>query len=119
MPDTKKFVIQKHSRTDHTHWDLMLETENTLQTFRLELPPEKITDQSSIAVKIFDHPLKFLTYQGSVNKGTAAVEIADKGTYQTLSKTKNSSQLLFDGQILKGEFTLTLIEGDNWQFSLS
>ena len=119
MTDTKQFVIQKHSRTDHIHWDIMLETENVLQTFRLELPPEKITNQSCIAVKIFDHPLKFLTYQGSVNQGAGTVEIADKGTYQTLNKTKNRWQLLFDGQILKGEFALTLLEGDNWQLSLS
>jgi len=97
----------------------MLEAENTLQTFRLELPPEKIANQACIAVKIFDHPLKFLTYQGTVNEGTAAVEIADKGTYQTLTKTKNQWQILFDGQILKGNFTLILIEGDNWQLSLS
>ncbi|MBW8002230.1 MAG: hypothetical protein FVQ80_09425 [Planctomycetes bacterium] len=119
MPDIKKFVIQKHFSTDHTHWDLMLHVENALQTFRLELPPEKIADQLSLAEKISDHPLKFLTYQGTVNQGTGTVEIADKGTYQTLTKTKNRWQILFDGQILKGEFTLTLTEGDNWQLSLS
>ena len=70
MPDGyKKFVIQEHTTADSAHWDLMLESGDILQTWRLSKNPDEIVNQSAEAVKIFDHPLKFLTYEGPVNKG--------------------------------------------------
>ncbi len=119
IDNTGKFVIQKHTKIDQVHWDLMLQVGNILRTFRLQLPPKKITNQPCTAVKIFDHHLKFLTYEGAVNEGTGKVKIEDKGTYQLISKEQNIWRILLDGQILSGKFTLTFIEGDNWQFSLS
>ncbi len=118
MGNSLRFVIQRHTREGQGHWDLMLEQGDCLQTYRLELPPEKLAQQRSSAVKIFDHPLKFLTYEGPVNKGKGSVEISEAGTYQIIGKTENEIQLQFDGKIVKGRFSLRLIEGDKWQFSL-
>ena len=115
----KQFVIQKHSRAGEIHWDLMLETDDVLQTFRLSVPPEKLPRQANTAAKIFDHPIKFLTYQGPVNNGKGRVEIADAGTYQPLSEGITCRQLQFDGKMLKGRFTLTCIEGNRWEFKKS
>jgi hypothetical protein len=114
--NNKKFVIQKHVRGNDIHWDLMLEAGNILETYRLPVPPEKITAEPVEAIKIFDHPLRFLTYEGSVNKGQGSVEIADSGIYQILYKTHSCVELQLDGKILKGKFTLTLIEADRWEF---
>jgi len=119
MVNSLRFVIQKHTREGMSHWDLMLERDNSLETFRLELPPEKLAQQQSTAVKIFDHPLKFLTYKGPINKGKGSVEISEAGTYRIIGKTENEMLLQFDGKILKGRFTLRLIEDDKWQFSLA
>ena len=94
----------------------MLEVGNELETFRLPMPPEKIANKPVEAIKIFDHPLKFLTYEGSVNKGQGSVKIADSGTYKILNKTDARMDFQFDGKILKGNFTLTLIEKDRWEF---
>ena len=47
MQKKEKFVIQRHNTPDETHWDLMLEQRDTLQTYRLELPPEKLPQQKS------------------------------------------------------------------------
>ncbi len=115
MENNKKFVIHKHSRGDDIHWDLMLEAGNLLETYRLPVPPEKIANQPVEAIKIFDHPLKFLTYEGSVNKGLGGVKIIDSGTYQILNKNDAQICLQFDGKILKGKFVLTLIEADHWE----
>ena len=117
MENTQKFVIQKHSKADSVHWDLMFETSLVLQTYRLDLPPEKLSLQTNTAVKIFDHPLKFLTYQGSVNKGLGTVEIADYGIYTSLTANSKQQELLLQGKILKGNFRLTLIEKDKWEFT--
>ena len=116
MDNTLKFVIQKHTKKGLVHWDLMFEAGPVLQTYRLDLPPEKLISQANIAIKIFDHPLKFLTYQGSVNKGLGTVEIADAGTYTPLTANSKQQELLLQGKILKGNFRLTFIEKDKWEF---
>lgn len=94
----------------------MLETAEVLQTYRLESPPKKLLEQACCAVKIFDHPLKFLSYEGSVNNGKGSVRIDEAGTYQLLSKNERCFKLRLGGKILKGKFALTHIEDEKWEF---
>lgn len=98
------------------HWDLMLEVGEVLQTYRLELPPAKLAEKTSPAVKIFDHPLKFLTYEGSINAGKGSVEIAETGTYRLLNENEHRLELQLDGKILKSKFAIIHIENDKWEF---
>ena len=115
--EPNKFVIQKHTRDDEVHWDLMLEAGDCLQTWRLSKNPDEIVNQSAEAVKIFDHPLKFLTYEGPVNKGKGRVKIADAGTYEVMHENDERIELDLLGQILKGKFTLIHLKNDHWQFA--
>jgi len=92
----------------------MFESGNTLKTYRLDKSPEDILQLSANAIKIFDHPLKFLTYQGTVNKGQGNVCIVEAGTYKMLQDKHDLIQLSLNCQILKGKFILTHIKGDNW-----
>ena len=94
----------------------MLESGNCLQTWRLDKNPQEI-DSPSEAVKIFDHPLKFLTYEGPVNKGKGRVQIADAGTYEVMHENDERIELDLHGQILKGKFALTHIKDDRWQLA--
>jgi hypothetical protein len=94
----------------------MLEADGVLLTYRLDLPPEQLLGQRTTAMKIFDHPLKFLTYQGSVNKGLGRVQIADSGTYRVLDQSSRLLLLDLDGQILAGQFRLIYIDGNKWEF---
>jgi bifunctional non-homologous end joining protein LigD len=98
------------------HWDLMLEADGVLLTYRLDLPPKQLLGRQTTATKIFDHPLKFLTYQGSVNKGLGMVQIADSGTYRILDQNSRLLLLDLDGQILAGQFRLIHIDGNKWEF---
>lgn len=116
MENIRKFVIQKHTTDNEVHWDLMLEAGDVLETYRLELPPEQITGQGCPAVKIFGHPLKFLTYQGSVNQGKGNVKITEKGDFKMLKKSQDCKIFQLEGKILKGKFRLVHIEADKWQF---
>lgn len=117
MDKTGKFVIQKHIKLNASvHWDLMFEAGGVLETYRLELPPEQIIHQQTAAVKIFDHPLRFLTYQGSVNKDAGSVEIVESGMFQLISRDDNEKKLQLNGKILNGLFILTFIQDDNWLF---
>ncbi len=48
----KRFVIQQHSRGDDVHWDFMLEVDDVLLTWRLNIPPAQISVHSAEAVRI-------------------------------------------------------------------
>jgi hypothetical protein len=117
LKENKKFVIQQHTTGSDVHWDFMLETADSLQTYRLDKPLQQLIQNPANATKIFDHPLKFLTYQGPVNKGRGNVQIAESGTYEITQQANNRIELNLNGKLLKGKFTLSHIEGDNWQFA--
>ncbi len=111
-----RFVIQEHTSPDGVHWDLMLEKGKVLMTFRLEQPPEAVSTNTVQATKIFDHPLRFLTYEGPVQKGTGRVRIVERGTCDVLDE-EDAISLRLGGTVLRGEFTLTRIEETSWQFA--
>lgn len=113
----RKFVIQQHSLPAEVHWDLMLEKPDVLTTYRLDKPPLKLLTESAKTEKIFDHPKKFLTYQGSVNKGKGQVEIVESGTYEIITDHNDKIELSLRGQILNGNFTLSHIDGVHWIFN--
>ncbi|UCG47301.1 MAG: hypothetical protein JSU94_17635 [Phycisphaerales bacterium] len=120
MKEAGRFVIQRHARKGRpVHWDLMLETASLLRTYRLDLSPQQLmTSGRCVAVRIFDHSPKFLTYEGPVNQGRGTVEIADAGTYQLLDERPDRCRMLLQGGIAKGAFTLTLMEADRWDLAL-
>ncbi len=112
----KQFVIQQHTTPDGVHWDLMLEMDDTLWTWRLNTPPAEIGDEPVPAEHIHDHPLRFLTYEGPVQNGKGQVKIADCGLYQIIEQTEISLAVVFEGRILSGTFGLyRLDEKDHWE----
>ena len=102
----KQFVTAEHTTADGVHWDLMLETDGTLRSWRLNTPPQEIKRRPVPAERIFDHSLRFLTYEGPVQDGTGQVKIVDHGTYQIIEQTKTSLVVAFEGQTLSGTFRL-------------
>lgn len=119
MSDQRKYVIQRHQKQAQSlHWDLMLESFDGLETYRLDSPPEQITaNRKNTAIKILTHDRKFLTYQGPVNKGAGSVKIADNGTFQQLECSEQKTTLKFQGQILKGLFEMVHIKNDIYSFN--
>jgi len=107
-----RFVIHKHTQGNEVHWDLMIEAGDTLKTWRLDAPPEKLATQKTKATSIFDHDKKFLTYQGPVNNGKGTVEIADEGNCTIKSVAKDDTKIDFQGRILKGKFRITAQQND-------
>ena len=114
---TRRFVIQEHSTAEGIHWDLMLEQDKILTTFRLEEAPSEVLHHAIRAVKIFDHPLRFLTYEGPVQKGTGHVRLTDSGTYRLTGRDDDTIGLAMEGRILTGRFTLTRDRDQHWLFA--
>jgi hypothetical protein len=70
-----------------------------------------------VAVKIFDHPLRFLTYEGPVQKDMGRVRIVDHGNCEVSDQAGDVITLTLRGMVLQGGFTLTRIEGTFWQLA--
>ena len=118
-----RFVVQEHTTPEGIHWDLMLEQDGSLITFRLEDPPAYWLTRSGeacpprTAIRIFDHPMRFLTYEGPVQKGTGKVRIADRGQYELRQQNDRLLNFHLHGALLRGSFTLTRTEGDQWRLA--
>jgi hypothetical protein len=73
-----RFAILEH---DHPtlHWDLMLESEGKLRTWRLQTP----LDKSGVidAHELGDHRIAYLDYEGPVSGGRGNVLRWDAGIY--------------------------------------
>ncbi len=112
-----RFVVQEHTTSDAVHWDLMIEQGDTLTTFRLAEGPEQALHHPVQAVRILDHPLRFLTYEGPVQKGTGRVRIVDRGTYALHHETAEALTLDLHGGLLRGTFVLAQKEGTTWELA--
>ena len=107
---SNRFVVQEHKTPDGIHWDLMLEQGGILLTFRLDTPPQQVGRGPVQAVKIFDHPLRFLSYEGPVQQGTGRVRIVDQGDCYLGSRKENLLILEFSGAVLRGHYKLEWID---------
>ena len=103
----KQFVISEHTTPDDVHWDLMLQMDDVLWTWRLNIPPAEIKNEPISAKRIADHPLRFLTYEGPVQNNTGHVTIADHGPYQIIEQIENALVFKSQGTILKETFSLS------------
>jgi hypothetical protein len=108
------FVIQKHCTPDGGHWDLMLQIEKNLWTWRLHHPPEHIGYTPMAVERIVDHPLRFLTYEGPVQNHTASVKIIDNGRFTIIRQTDREIEFEAGGKTLSGQFQLRLKQDDIW-----
>lgn len=101
-----RYVIQEHTTPTGVHWDLMLEDAGRLLTWRLNIPPDRLSAAPAEAVKIFDHPLKYLTYEGPVQQETGQVRLADAGAYIRLEWNEGRYVIHLKGAVLTGTFEL-------------
>jgi len=112
-----RFVVQEHTTSEGVHWDLMLEEGDALTTFRLGEGPENAAVRAVRAIRIFDHPLRFLTYEGPVQDGAGRVRIVERGNYRLLRQTDDLIALHLQGETLQGNFTLTRRADTAWGLS--
>lgn len=95
----------------------MFESGGVLKTWRIDVPPERIGNEPTPAEKIFDHDVKFLTYQGAVNKGCGSVRIVDGGDFEMLEESETGVRIFLQGEFLSGTFLIEQIEQERWQLT--
>lgn len=106
-----RFVILEH---DHPllHWDLMLEAETILRTWRLSSPPGQ--GEAVSATAVFDHRLLYLDYEGPIHGGRGRVVRWESGTFTWQTQGKDEIVVCLAGDHTRGVLRLVHAEGDAW-----
>lgn len=102
----EEFVILEHTGTSGVHWDLMLEDEGALLTWRLDVSPEEIGSEPVRAEQINNHSLRFLEYEGPVEKNTGIVRGVDKGACEWVLKEEAVLTFILGGQKMSNHYQL-------------
>lgn len=109
----RRFVILIH---DHPflHWDLLLENEASLRSWRLLTDPEGLMRGERIpAEAIPDHRKVYLDYQGPISGDRGSVSQWDAGTFELTAETPTASGLEFAGRCIQGHFKM-MCEAGQW-----
>ncbi len=83
----------------------------------MTVSPEHINAACVPIVRIADHPLRFLSYEGPVQNNTGLVKIADKGLFRFISETTDALCVDMQGKFLQGIFTLTRQSENLWRLT--
>lgn len=110
-----RFALLKHTVGGRAHYDLLLERGRVLKTWTLDAPlAEPVTHLRARAR--FDHPARFLTYEGPLSEGNGAVEAIDRGDYQRLEwRPEGEVFVHLRGRRFAGHLRLTRAEGEEWE----
>ncbi|WP_417382592.1 DNA polymerase ligase N-terminal domain-containing protein [Gimesia sp.] len=113
----QQYVILHHDHPQ-VHWDLMLEEDGVLKTWRLPVPPEidPASDETSLdltAESLPDHRLVYLEYEGPVSGERGTVTRWDRGSFTLLEKKEGLYVALLTGEELAGRVTLKKTDQEN------
>jgi hypothetical protein len=109
-----RFVILMH---DHpfVHWDLMLEADGVLRTWRLLAAPA--ADRIIGAEALPDHRLHYLEYEGPVSGGRGKVIRWDGGRHETRQTPQETIATIASDRLGSGRIELTRsADEDRWTF---
>lgn len=126
----RRFVLLRHecpSTYKPSHWDFMLESDDVLQTWELrELPLGWATDgkeycqeeQSFTAIRLADHRLAYLDYEGPLTNDRGSVTRVDRGTFDLLKNSNDHLIIAIHGETIHDLVELVLCGGDSWQLRI-
>ena len=113
-----RFVIQRH-RASRLHYDLRLEMEGVLKSWAVPKGPSMNPADKRLAIMTEDHPIKYLTFHGTIpkgNYGAGEMSIWDEGTFEAAGGgteadllkmlKKGDLKITFFGTKVKGTFAL-------------
>jgi hypothetical protein len=107
-----RFVLLLHDHP-HVHWDLMLQADAVLWTWRLAAIPNR--EERVAATRIGDHRLHYLDYEGPVSGNRGHVRREDHGHYTLLERSEEGLRLRVQGERLVGTLELLHVQGDQWE----
>lgn len=112
----KKFCLQHHLAT-HDHYDLRLEHNGVLVSFAIPKGPSYNPNEKRLAIKVEDHPLSYRNFEGNIppkEYGAGIVMLFDEGTYKEIEFNEKLIKVIFNGERLRGMWTLTKFKDNNY-----
>ena len=116
-----RYVVLRHEMPSHecraSHWDLMLEQDDSLRTWALDREP--VAAGEIAAEQLADHRLVYLEYEGPVSGNRGSVSRWDEGEYRVESETAEELVVTMWGRRLGGLLTLwrNRAECHSWRVS--
>ena len=103
-----RFAIQEHSATSW-HFDLRLERDGVLVSFALPrgLPEDPRSNRKAVHTE--DHPLEYLTWEGTIPSGSygaGEMSVYDRGTYDAEKWEPKKIVLTLSGKRVSGKYAL-------------
>ncbi len=105
MP-TARYAILHHQAPDGEHWDLMLQDGAVLATWRLPAEPVSPAGLPMDAVRLGDHRMAYLDYEGPVSRDRGTVARVDAGTCRVIRRRETCWEFELVGGRLAGGFAL-------------
>jgi DNA ligase D-like protein (predicted 3'-phosphoesterase) len=119
-----RFVVHDHKSIGPAghHHDLRIEHKGTLKSWSIPKLIEPRTDAKRLAIKVVDHNLEYIDFEGEITEGYGAgtVGIWDTGEYEFVKPPDDgiSYKIRFYGQKLQGVWVIRRMkpEEDNFLF---
>lgn len=111
-----RFVIQEHSAR-RLHWDLRLERDGALASWALPRGLPTDPKQNRLAVRTEDHPIEYLTFQGTIPEGqygAGEMRIVDSGSYEAEKWDDEKITIHLAGASITGKYSIFRTRGDDW-----
>lgn len=98
-----------------SHLDLMLESDDGLQTWSIvKFPADR---EDVVANELPVHRLAYLDYEGPVSNNRGEVSRVDSGTYEFQSASNDDLLILLQGEKYRGELRLIRVNGKSWKLT--
>jgi hypothetical protein len=110
-----RYVILEHDHPE-LHWDLMLEVDGALKTWRLPATPP---DQPRTALAIGNHRVAYLDYEGPVSGNRGSVKQWDAGQYELLERAARKWTVQLHGARWQGVVVLRQQNESSYQISFT
>jgi bifunctional non-homologous end joining protein LigD len=109
-----RFWIQRH-KASRLHYDVRLELQGVLKSWAVPTGPSMNPNDKRLAIQTEDHPVKYLSFHGTIPKGkygAGYMIIWDEGTYKIAPEyDQNDLFTQFNQGDLKVEFFGKKIQG--------
>jgi bifunctional non-homologous end joining protein LigD len=114
--NNNNFVVHRH-HASHLHYDLRLEQDGVLKSWAVPkgMPPRPGVKR--LAVQTEDHPMKYLTFHGSIPKGEYGggdMWIYALGKYQITKEKKDGFYFKLNSKEMTGEYRIYNTKGKDY-----